>query len=344
MNCKMAAALFLGLLISACSSGPKKAGPEKSALTKTTTQIAFGSCNHQKHKSQPLWAAIAKDKPSVFIWTGDVIYDGSGKEELLRAAYKEQKQNPDYQKFLKTSGAKIIGVWDDNDYGQNNGGQWFKGREFSQQAFLDFLDEPKTSSIRKQKGIYRTHTFGEGDRQIKVYLLDIRYHRERPVDSGLSDILGKEQWAWLEKELKSSQAPVNVFVSGIQFIPKDHRFEKWDLHKNSRSRFFQLLHKYNTQGVVLISGDRHISEFSKLPGKDYYGQQPIHEITASGMTHAYDGFTGEKNRYRVGEVFFQKNFGWMSVDWSKTPAEITLEIRDEHGKTQRTLTYPAIKL
>lgn len=49
--------------------------------------------------------------------------------------------NLDYAPFRQKV-PKIIGVWDDHDYGLNNGNKYFKRKELVRDIFLDFLDEP----------------------------------------------------------------------------------------------------------------------------------------------------------------------------------------------------------
>ena len=59
--------------------------------------------------------------------------------------------------------------------------------------------------------------------------------------------------------------------------------------------------------MVLISGDRHIGEISKMtvPGVSY----PIYEITSSGLTHPAVQNTGEPNDLRIGPLINQKHYG-----------------------------------
>ncbi|KAI4366238.1 hypothetical protein MLD38_022136 [Melastoma candidum] len=40
------------------------------------------------------------------------------------------------------------------------------------------VDEPIESPRRKQEGVYMSYTFGPSGRQVKVILLDTRYHRD----------------------------------------------------------------------------------------------------------------------------------------------------------------------
>ena len=47
---------------------------------------------------------------------------------------------------------KVIGVWDDHDFGANNGNMHFSKKDINRDIFLDFLDEPKDSLRRLEKG------------------------------------------------------------------------------------------------------------------------------------------------------------------------------------------------
>lgn len=49
---------------------------------------------------------------------------------------------------MKNTGTKVIGVWDDHDYGINNGGRTFEYKLQNRETFLDYLDEPKDSERR----------------------------------------------------------------------------------------------------------------------------------------------------------------------------------------------------
>lgn len=52
----------------------------------------------------------------------------------------------DYQELLKEGKTKIIGVWDDHDYGKNNGGLEYQRKNEMRKLYLDFIEEPLNSS------------------------------------------------------------------------------------------------------------------------------------------------------------------------------------------------------
>lgn len=70
-------------------------------------------------------------------------------------------------------------IRDDHDFGMNNAGRDWKEKTFAQEAFLDFLGEPRDSPRRTRKGVYESYTFrGLGrrsDRSVRIVLLDTRW-------------------------------------------------------------------------------------------------------------------------------------------------------------------------
>ncbi|ARK11674.1 alkaline phosphatase D family protein [Fibrivirga algicola] len=301
------------------------------------TTIAFGSCSDQK-RPQPLWDDIVAQKPNVWIWLGDNIYGDSESMDTLRTKYDRQKSNPVYQQLRQA--AKVIGVWDDHDYGVNDGGKEYPRRKESQQLMLDFLDVPTTSPLRKQEGAYSSHTYGPKGKRVKVILLDARYFRDPLKKEGKTnvpdpsgDMLGDAQWRWLENELTNSDADVHVIGSGVQVLPEEHVYEKWANFPTARQRLLDLLAKTKPKGALFISGDRHMAEVSKVnvPGLGY----DLFDITSSGLTHVSKAHE-EPNKHRVGEMITQLNYGLITIDWARKPLTATVKIKGDNQATYLT--------
>jgi len=311
-NYKSLIVCFLfGLLIS-CNPFHKKE-PSK-------TIIAFGSCSRQYNPNQR-WNDIMKNKPDVWIWLGDNIYGDTHDMELMAEKYKHQKSDSGYQLLLK-SRAEIIGTWDDHDYGVNDGGINYSKKEESKLLFLDFLDIDEDNPVVKRDGVYQSYNYDFGDNMVKIILLDTRYFRDTiyrdpitraylPNETG--DILGEDQWTWLEKELQSSEAELNIIGSSIQVIPDEQIYEKWANLPKARTRLFDLLKKYPDKKAVFLSGDRHIAEISQisLENLDY----PLYDITSSGLTHTWARKEPEANRYRISDFIVALNYGVIIIEW-----------------------------
>lgn len=297
--------------------------------------IAFGSCNKQNVENI-LWKEVLKHQPDLWIWGGDNIYSDSDDREKLWKDYQTQLAQPVYQELQKTT--KIMATWDDHDYGLNDGGTEFYFKDESQQLFLDFLGFSIHDKRRKQAGIYHSEVIEHKKGSIKIIILDTRYFRSALTDDtltkkrykpnayGQGTILGAQQWAWLEQELKASKADFNIIVSSVQFLSKEHGFETWGNFPHEVDKLIELIKSSKAKGVLLLSGDRHISEFSRMTiqGLKY----PLVDFTSSGLTHSYKNFSGEENPLRIGNVISNISFGLLRFNFGKN--EILMQMRGEN--------------
>lgn len=291
------------------------------------TRIAIGSCNNEQDE-QPLWNKILEQKPDLWVWLGDNIYGDTEDTTVLKKCWDQQLAKPGYANFITK--VPVIGTWDDHDFGQNNVGKNNPIRKTSQQLFLDFIGEPKNTARRSQNGVYTAYTYGPVGKQVKIILLDTRYNRDDYGRKG--DILGEEQWKWLENELNTSTAQINIIGTSIQFLPKRALYELWKRFPNSKKRLQDLIVSSKASGVLFISGDVHHSEFLKddIKGREY----PVYEFTSSGMTHYNKVYHAFNKRNTVGKVFFGKAYGVIDFDWGPQPA-ISFKIIDENNAIVR---------
>ena len=296
--------------------------PSTSSSQKPDFTIAFGSCNKSDLENL-LWDDIANANPDVWIWGGDNVYADTDNMDELRKEYNAQNEVPEYKK-LKNS-IPVIGTWDDHDYGLNDGGVEFEAKKGSQQQFLDFMGVGKEDPRRHREGVYTSHDYNLPFGKIKVIVLDTRYFRTaltpdnetdkrtKPNEYGQGTVLGKTQWKWLENTLKNSKANFNVIVSSIQVLSNEHGFECWGNFPHEVDKLKTLIADSKAKGVLVLSGDRHISEFSKTTIEDM--NYPIIDFTSSGLTHAYSKFDGEPNPFRVGSVISTESFGMLEFNF-----------------------------
>lgn len=303
---------------------------EPPARSAPVEELVFVSCFKQELPA-PALDTIAGLRPDVFVWMGDNVYGDSEDMAVLRAKYQVAREHPGYARIRSV--ARVIGTWDDHDYGANDAGKEFPKKAESQQVLLDFLDVPESSPRRLQEGVYAVEDFGPPGKMVRVILLDTRYFRD-PVGSD-GTMLGEAQWQWLEKMLTGSEARVNVLVSSIQVLPAEHRFEKWANFPKERKRLLDLLAREDVPPVVILSGDRHVAEISLDSESCGY---PLYDLTSSSLNLPLGG-GDEPNRHRVGRLFRPSNFGSLSIDWSRDTPVVTGAIRDEHGRPKRAVSF-----
>jgi alkaline phosphatase D len=303
--------------------------------------VIAGSCLRQS-RPQPVWRAILAGQPDLFIAMGDNVYADTVDPEAMRSAYGKLYENPDYRALRDR--VPVLATWDDHDYGANDAGADYPMRDESQRIFADFFELPGDSPVWTRQGVYDAHTFGRPGRRVQVILLDTRYFRGPlrralpsiacprgsyvPHDEPGASMLGEAQWAWLADQLRQP-ADLRLLVSSIQVLPEEHCFEKWANLPRERERLFRLLRDSGARGVVILSGDRHYAEISRMPA-DAVGY-PLYELTASSL-NAPGGPASEPNRHRVtAEGVSEANFGVVRIDWSRQDPVVSLEVRDVDG-------------
>ncbi|KAJ7377359.1 hypothetical protein OS493_029718 [Desmophyllum pertusum] len=309
----------------------------------TVSRIAFGSCSFPK-KPQPLWKHISDQQPDLWVWLGDAVYADTKLAPLLwtpsplgemAEKFNTLKYSLEYKDFMR-SGVKVLGVWDDHDYGMNSGGKHYKDRLQAQGVYLDFLDEPAESLRRRREGAYASYSYGSGSKRVKIILLDTRSHLNWGSDC---DVLGAEQWAWLERQLSDPNPPeLTIVGSGIQVISDIPYTDRWTSCPSSYDRLMWLVQR--NPRVIVISGDVHFGEFACLNSTST--GYPLYEVTSSGltstcvswMTKAMCRFLLENiltSTKRTHPFITELNYGLITIHWNEDPVSITVEVRGEPG-------------
>ena len=317
--------------------------PAKAEAAQGLTRIALGSCADQ-HLREPIWDAVIAARPELFIFMGDNVYgDVSGKDPALPELAKA------YRDFGQIAGFKslreevpILAIWDDHDYGVNDGNRTFALKAQSKALFMSFWNVPLDSPRAKHPGLYDSVIIGPEGERVQIILLDLRWFRDpfKPTDQRgapgkevyLSDpdpirtMLGAAQWAWLEGELRKP-AELRLIVSSIQVLADGHGFEKWGNFPVERRRLFDVIAKTSANGVVLVSGDRHVGAlYRQAEGVPY----PLFEMTSSSLNKPATNITDEPGDNRLGGLADQANFGLVLIDWTRRT--VRLELHDVDGR------------
>jgi alkaline phosphatase D len=308
------------------------------------TRIAFGSCSDER-QPQPIWRAVRAWQPEFFIFGGDNVYGGVRRHDLaeLQEAYARALHHQEFIGFI-TSQTHYAAIWDDHDFGVNDGGIENPFKQEAKDAFLEFWRVPADDVRRRRDGIYHHLTLGPAGQRVQIILLDTRWFRsplritdargapgrERylPDDDPVKTMLGEAQWAWLRACLQEP-AELRLIVSSIQVVAEGHGWERWGNFPRERQRLYDLIASTGARGVVFLSGDRHIGAFYRESHGTPY---PLTEITSSGINRQFVN-AREQGPNRLGELYPRVNFGTVEIDWQKRHA--TLALRDEDGGVQR---------
>jgi alkaline phosphatase D len=322
------------------------------------TKIAFGSCANQ-NRPCPIWEVIADYKPQVTVLLGDNVYADSiggrsepATPERIAEAYRALLSVPGFARLKEST--QLMATWDDHDYGDNDVGREWIHKDASALRLHDFLGTPTDSPRRLQKGVYHAQVFGPPGRRVQVILLDTRYFRSslpqaaeplpgwrsRPYvkQSGPeAEMLGAEQWSWLEEQLRVP-AELRILGSSIQVLSDEHPFEMWGNFPDERQRLFDLIRACEASGVVILSGDRHLGEISyDMEAVGY----PLFDVTASGLNQGHQGWRSpEPNSKRYAAMPFGNHFGTIEIDWKEPSPIVLLQLRKEDGQVSVEAQVP----
>eukprot|EP00736_Rhodelphis_marinus_P001034 Rmarinus@m.13617 len=308
----------------------------------TITRIAFGSCSKTTHQ-QKLWPFVMDYDPDLWIWLGDNVYADKKLSILpifwprplneVKEIYQTQYDMEGYSELRKSK--YVVGIWDDHDGGLNNMDKHFINKDAVKAIALDFFDEPLESPRRTRSGMYESYTFGPPGRKVQIVLPDLRYHRD-PHNEPNADLLGEEQWAWLESVLLEEEAEIRIIGSALQVLTDLHALmyplgpESWSLYPRCRERLLDIVVKNNVSGTVFLSGDVHYADLAKescwAGGDAYY---PAYDFSSSGMTHTIADIAPQSIKgaariwtlwalpvpSRLFEPFSEHNFGTITIHW-----------------------------
>jgi len=291
-------------------------------------KIGLGSCLDQDYP-QPIWQSIKEEDLNYFIFLGDNVYGDSpsGSLRKMKSAYDKQKKVlPDFLDDIS-----IFSIWDDHDFGINDGGADYRFKRQAQELYIDFWKIPKEDDRSNRDGIYFSKDKIFFDKKFKFIFLDTRFFRSKLkgkksnyIENIEPDatVLGDVQWMWLENQLKSDFDFLFIF-SSIQIIAKDHRFEKWSNFPNERVKLFKLIEQFNDK-TILFSGDRHRAGI--------YRKNRLIEVTSSSMNKP-GSFFNETDNYLIGKTYPQENYSVLEI-FENT---IQVKIKDVNGNDLSTV-------
>ena len=315
------------------------------------TNFTFGSNYYGRYlKEEDIFKTIIGHNPNLWIWLGNAVYldkpkfnyfansPDSKDWEFVKLLYTKVKNNKYYKQLNEK--IPIIGTWGDEEYGILNGDEENNLKESFKQYYLDFLDVDTLDQRRNyvNMGLYSTYSFGTGYQTVRFILLDLKYSQSSYLkEENTNDMLGEEQWKWLENIFKKTKETYTFICISNQILPND-RFiiKKW--YSESRKRLFDLIGKYQRSGVIFLSGGLGFAQilktFCPLPKVGYI----LYECTSSGLSHSnkFSSFINNfyHNDYLIeGKNYNGINFGQVKINWGEkndiNNSFIELEIYDQ---------------
>jgi len=197
--------------------------------------------------------------PMLFLTVGDIL-----DRTLIVGSIEEARQHWRLLRRSETFGALVRDVpwahmWDDHDYGVNDGDRTFKHRWASRLTYLETVPHYPLALPAGPGENAISQAFSIG--RVRFVLTDLRSDRDPKTrqDGETKSMLGKEQRLWFEQELRSA-APAHALVVWVSSVPwtadpledADH----WGGYHHERQALATLIRDIGVP-VVSISGDAH---------------------------------------------------------------------------------------
>jgi alkaline phosphatase D len=272
-------------------------------LSLSNPKIGVVSCMHDKYKDVQfkMWNDYLNQNTTYTFMIGDNVYADSvlssdGKvlhfkyasEATLWKRYVETFNTLSYYRSSRLN--PTLAMWDDHDYGYNNGDDTYPYKKESLNIFESFfgfkplvISKNKKANLAKPPVIeklggagYVFNAFNQ-----KFIFIDNRSFRSAPAKKNTKDEteLGIDQTAKILSSIKPGMP--TWLIKGDQFFGGYSNFESFEnAHPNDFKNFLNELKKYQAK-VFFVSGDRHLSELMRIESSTL-GYE-TYELTSSGI-------------------------------------------------------------
>ena len=243
--------------------------------TPARVRLAIGSC--AASEDHPVWSRIHAQDVHALLLLGDTPYIDTTDLPAVRAAHRSFLSMPGLVKACRA--AALWSTWDDHDYGRDNGDGRMPGKGNSRRAWREA--RPQADYGDGQGGIHTRIRCGP----VEVYLLDLRWYaglEPMAATTAAPSLLGRAQRAWLQEQLRASDAPFKLLCGGMVWHDKGGRSQDdWASYRAEREALFAFLGREGISGCVLLGGDVHACQhavFENTPAG-----YPLHEFVVSPL-------------------------------------------------------------
>jgi membrane-associated phospholipid phosphatase len=222
-------------------------------------RVALSSCARVGSNGR-VFDAIAAADPLVYLATGDIHYSNIGvnSPDAFRAAYDRLLTEPGQAALYRQ--VPIAYVWDDHDYGPNDGDSTSPTRPAARQVYREVV--PHAGVAPGDAPINQAFTIG----RVRFVMTDGR--SERTDDS----MLGEAQRDWLVEELTTSSRThaLVVWVNPVPWIVEAREGgDNWSGFPEERRLIANAIAEADIDNLVMVSGDAHMVALDDGSHSDY---------------------------------------------------------------------------
>ena len=284
-------------------------------------KIGVGGCAGYTPRYEYMWSTLAARKLDALLLLGDNVYINMPEMPgtFHGYTYYRRQSQPDFRKLGQSTA--LYAIWDDHDSATDD--VWmgpYKDRPVWKQPMVEVFQRNWVNprgGAPDWPGCWFQFSLGDVD----IFMLDGRTYRTNPHKEEKT-MLGPVQKDWLLSGLKASEATFKVIASPVAWASeaKPGSKDTWNGFIEEREEIFRYLGRNRIEGVVLLSGDRHRTDFWINPRE---GDYPLYEMSSSRLTniHTADLMPGAVFGYNE-----KPSFGILNFQTALADPEMRFEI------------------
>lgn len=255
-------------------------------LGRGSFKIAFGSCGDYRHPDQSAYEAILREKPLLFINTGDLHYNDTNTTNA--ADYRLNYDNVLSQRNQSAlyRGVPMAYMWDDHDFCGDNTDTTAIGRDTARAVYKERVPHYPIGATGGALG--QAFTIG----RVRVLMTDLRSAAQASTvrESATKTRMGVAQKAWFKQELIAARdggAPMILWVCPDPWIgPAGLNEDTWGGHATERTEIANFIRDNRISNVVVLAGDMHALAYDDGGNSDYAtgGGAPLTVLHAAALT------------------------------------------------------------
>jgi len=116
----------------------------------------------------------------------------------------------------------------------------------------------------------------------------------------------------------------------VQVLADYHQHDGFLNYPHERDDILDWIREKRIEGVMFVSGDRHLSELMRYEPETGY---PLYELTASPAgNRSFPNGLEQPNPIRLGGYSQGFNYGLLDIDTMSSPATLTFRLKDADGR------------
>lgn len=284
-----------------------------------------------------IYERLTKEKPGLFIFLGNIKFSKYFNPNDHQTQNIKELQEPNFLNFLNRFPA--LSIWNDADFKSYASAKGYLNKTELQNEYLHFFHEYASSSRWNRNGMYHSYELKKDKIKIQVILLDTSYFRSYPLVNTWkhfqlkssridrdSNLLGREQWEWLESEFLKSY-DIRLIAGGLKFNDSISTEMNWNDYPFEKLKLLNLLRKHKISGCIFLSGSTSDSGISKIEEE---GLPDMYEMITGPLTHLSPSEEKTQNENITQSI--QPNFGLIEISEKLKEVFLKLEIHSINEK------------